>query len=87
MPADPDHIPQKIRDQLFWGSKHIGLFSLTIMPVVSLARLVVVAYQALPLPTIKQTVLEAMARAPHRIGHLPEFYLLDGSVIENALSM
>jgi hypothetical protein len=57
------------------------------MPVISLARLVIVADQPLTLSTLEQAVLKFLIRTSDRIGYLPQLHLHETPVIENAPSM
>jgi hypothetical protein len=57
------------------------------MPVIPLARFVVIANQPLTLPAVEQAVLKFMLRTSDRIGYLPKLHLNKTTIIENTSSM
>jgi len=57
------------------------------MPVISFARLVIIANQPLTLSAVEQAVLKFMLRTSDRIGYLSKLHFKRTTIIENTSSM
>ena len=75
------HIPEEVLQEGVQAAEGVGLFLVPVVPVISLAPLVVVANKGYSLTAIIEAVLVAVAAARQRFRQFPYDKLQDAAVI------
>jgi len=85
--SDSPHISHEIPDQLFRRREYVRFFSISVVPVIALTRLIVIQNEAFARPAVEQAVLEGVPRPFYRSRNKPEAEFGDRPIVVVALTM